>query len=325
MTNVWVLVNDRETNLTNYNNVSIVNEFVKRGMNCEAIHFSSLTTSNGALVYKNNDQVQLTAPDLVFINNKLPDLRFVQTDTGLRYSKESIQNYDSVIDALKNMKPKTLFVNDLVSHSIASLKHNIYSVIKQTNVPMPKTIIFDNENEASDLLSIIKEELQFPIVIKGTEGSGGNNVELYMNEEDLLNDMLNGKSLFQIKYMIFQQYEKDSEGLLIKVRLVGDKIEAVYRLYSPYTNETFKGEEAIGRIAVAMNVDQDLCDAVYAAAAALNIEIGWFDFFLSKGVYKFCEVNVPGGIFNSIFNNTDFAVETVDYCLKRLEEYRNGQ
>jgi glutathione synthase/RimK-type ligase-like ATP-grasp enzyme len=324
MTNVWVLINEQHTSMMNHKNVSIVNEFQNRNIDCFLIHAQSLTTNDG-LTLEYGVMGKLTPPDLVFINGNMFDHKFITDESKINESDR--QQLLSVLDILESMKPQTLFVNDVVSQRKASLKHEVYEILAKTNVVMPHTKVSYDWDDSDEFIDQILQEFQFPVVTKATQGVTGDTVRLSRDRSELKNDLQirKTKSVKYKKPIIFQEYEKDSEGLLIKARLVGDKIEAVYRMYSPFVDDVFKAEEEYGRMGIAMQVDQPLRDIVLEAAAALNIEVAWFDLFYSKGVYKFCEVNAPGGVFNSIYNNTNFAVETVDYCLKRLEEHRNGQ
>lgn len=297
-----------------YNNERLLSEFERRGFACTSRIFKELTPFGKRLfthdINTPESQELFEQPDLIFFNN------------SIKIQESRRDRHELVLSNLRAMKPNTLFINDLDSHVNASLKHTVYETLERANIPMPKTKVYYDWNASDSFIQQILQEFSLPVVVKSTDGYGGSGSDLCANSSDL-KIVLEGRLTQDDQAalpIIVQNYEKDSEGLLIKVRLIGNKIEAVYRMYSPYAEQAFKSEKEIGHMCIAMNVDQQLENFVRKIAETLGIEVAWLDLFVSNGQYKFCEINVPGGIFNSMFNNTNFAAEIVDYCAQRLEE-----
>lgn len=333
MTSAWVL--SFFTNEKNYNNSKIIQELKKRSVDCKFLslekmlskRISILDNDNPNDIYYENFETLLERPDLIILTNsiRISDLKNLSS------------KYNIIVNTLKRWEEDTLIINDVFFHSFASSKHNVYRLLKENDIPIPKTFVFE-EKADSDALNQIIEELGDKIVVKPVDSYSGRGVTLQRSKEDVLkaiNDIRNEKieifkqfsqqteeqlkTYFEKFPVILQQYQADSAGLMAAVRVIGDDIKGCFCLGSPYTDENFKSELGAGRMQIAMKIDNNLEELIKKTMKVLNLEIARFDVFVSNGNYKICEVNVPGGS-NRIdyIHNTNQASTIVDYCLSRL-------
>jgi glutathione synthase/RimK-type ligase-like ATP-grasp enzyme len=301
MNSVWLLTNGTDENY--YSNKALIEEFSRRGVGCSLYNFHKLYADSEGSIYIENEN--LTPPDLVFFNN------------SIKPHSKSVQKTALLLQAFKSMSDGTVFINDPESHIRASFKHTSYELLQKAEVSIPATkIIYEIEDDQS----FLNHNLRYPLVFKPTDGFNGYNTEI-VNSSDELSKILNEKKAAGIEPpFILQEYESKSDGLMLKVRTMGEDVKAVFRLSSPFAPSAFKADKETGHLGIAATVDEKLAEFCKRITSTLNIEVSWIDMFVSAGEYKFCEINVPGGIFNTIFNDVDFAEEIVDYCFKRVGE-----
>ncbi len=305
MKRIWILTNGSSEK--KFHNKILLEEFQKRGFYTEVVKFPALGAHEGQLFYYKDRIVD--RPDLVFINNSL---QFPEDHTRLKNQEEVI----SILESFDN----TIFVNKLANHIYSSHKHNTYKALISAGIKAPKTKIIENWEATKENIDEMVSDVTFPIVVKETYGFNGYNTTLKINSEDLLEHLrdLQTKYQPQNKPIILQEYETESDGLMIKARLIGDDIKAVYKLYSPFSNQKLSAMKAHGHLCISMKVDNKLKDFVYKSSNILGIEVAWFDIFVSNGEYKFCEVNVPGGLYNTIFTNVNPSIEIANFCVSKL-------
>ena len=305
MSNILIISNGNDENY--YSNKILIEEFIKRNHTCKLVDFQKLEVVESTLRCQGKIVKQ---PDLIFINNSIKKRR----------SKIDIQ--EEVISYISGWEKDTIIINNIRPHQFFSLKHNTHKSLESVEIELPKTITLIEPDASEKIIDKIICELGVPVVVKKTDGFNGLQTHLCENKEQL-SDHLKSLNIDSFSPILLQHYEVDSDGLMIKVRLMGDEICAVYRLYNPYKNISFKGEKELGHMAIAMIVDDDLRKIVKNISSFTGLEVAWLDFFFSNNTYKLCEINVPGGIYNSIFHNVNPATEIVDYCLTKLENMKN--
>lgn len=311
MTEVWIISNTSEKT---YNNEQIKSELVKRNVSCKVIQFNLLTLFDEILFYKNNlikNVEKLSSnPDLVIFTNSIQINETMQTQCKL------------VLNKLISMKPQTIFVNDIESHITASSKHNVYEILQETDIPMPKTKISYNWNISDNFIEQILIEFSLPLVIKSTDGYGGEGIDLCKSRDELkanlearMIDVIGNK-----KPIIFQEYMNQSAGLMIGVRATGSKIDARYMLGSPIKDEAFKSDISPGKLQFACEVDDKLREIVTKTMLALELDTARLDIFPTIDGYKICEVNCAGNFYGlDVTNNLNQAADIIDLAFSKLE------
>ncbi|MBR2968069.1 MAG: RimK family alpha-L-glutamate ligase [Clostridia bacterium] len=161
-------------------------------------------------------------------------------------------------------------------------------VMAKANLPMPKTILspFTYANIGfTDLkfLDNVIAKLSFPIVIKETHGSFGQQVYLARDYDALVAIV----QKIAPRPMIFQQYIECGNSDL-RLQVVGDKVVAAVKRESK--NGDFRANATLGGIMTAYTPTSEERDLAIAAAKAAHAEIAGVDILQGDKPYL-CEVN----------------------------------
>ena len=187
--------------------------------------------------------------------------------------------------------------------------------IASSGLNMPKTIVapFTYANigyDNVDFLKSVVKWLDFPIVVKESHGSFGQQVYLAHNYDELVELT---KRIVP-KPMIFQQYiECGSSDLRLQV--VGDRVVAAVRRTS---NGDFRANATLGGTMTAYTPTKAEIDLAIDAAKAVGAEIAGVDILQGDKPY-ICEVNANAH-FKRLMDATgiDVAAKIVDYFLSSI-------
>ena len=187
--------------------------------------------------------------------------------------------------------------------------------IAKTGLNMPRTVVapFTYANIGYDNVEFLKSvvsKLDFPIVVKESHGSFGQQVYLAHNYDEL--EELTKRIV--PRPMIFQQYiECGSSDLRLQV--VGDEVVAAVRRTS---NGDFRANATLGGTMTAYTPTKAEIDLAIGAAKAVGAEIAGVDILQGDKPY-ICEVNANAH-FKRLMDatNIDVAAKIVDYILSRV-------
>ena len=188
--------------------------------------------------------------------------------------------------------------------------------IANAGLNMPKTIIapFTYANIGYDNVEFLKtvvSKIDFPIVVKESHGSFGQQVYLAHNYDELVELT----KRIAPKPMIFQQYIECGNSDL-RLQVVGDEVVAAVRRTS--LNGDFRANATLGGKMTAYTPTKTEIDLAISAAKAVGAEIAGVDILQGDKPYL-CEVNANAH-FKRLMDatNIDVAAKIVDYVLSRV-------
>lgn len=192
-----------------------------------------------------------------------------------------------------------------------------YIKLKNTDIKMPKTFIapmtFSKEYPDYAFLMQVEEQLGYPMVIKESKGSFGEQVYLVKNH---------GEALEQIKNIghhefIMQEYVKESSGRDIRINVVGDRaVTAMER-----TNENdFRANITNGGSMKAYTPTEQEQEMAIKVCRYLKLDFAGVDILFGENkVPLLCEVN-SNAHFKNIFDCTgvNVADAIIDYIISKV-------
>ncbi len=193
-----------------------------------------------------------------------------------------------------------------------------YEVLSGFQIAMPKTIIapkiFENtEIQDFSSYSIIAEEIGFPMVIKESFGSFGQQVYLVENYEEMINQV---KELGGTPYL-FQKFISSSFGRDIRLNVVGDKVAAAMLRTS---DNDFRANISAGGQMYGYNPSDEEIKLAIKCCKIIGADFAGVDIlFGDNGQPVLCEVN-SNAHFKNIFLCTgiDVADSIVEYIIKDI-------
>ncbi len=184
-------------------------------------------------------------------------------------------------------------------------------------IPMPKTIVapFTYANigygDKLEFLNKVTARLDFPIVVKESHGSFGQQVYLAKNYAMLVELV----KKIQPRNMIFQQYIECGNSDL-RLQVAGDEVVAAVRRTS--LNGDFRANATLGGVMTAYKPTSAEVELALAAAKAVKAEIAGVDILPSDKPYL-CEVNANAH-FKRVMDATgvDVAEKIAEYVISRV-------
>ena len=177
------------------------------------------------------------------------------------------------------------------SDSIEASKDKMYSmqIMAQAGLPIPKTMLTRFPCK-SDL---VEKQVGFPCVLKVVTGSHGAGVYLCHNAKEFedLSELIS--SLDFTNSMIVQEYIKDSEGIDLRVIVIGGRVVGAMKRSS--TDGSFKANISRGGQGEVYNVDEQMELLAIKVAKVLDLDIAGVDLLFHPDGYKICEANSSPG------------------------------
>ena len=187
--------------------------------------------------------------------------------------------------------------------------------LMNAGLPMPRTIVapytFANIGYTNYIfLDNIAKSLSFPIIIKESFGSFGQQVYLAKNKEELKQKV---KKL-GTKSMIFQEYIASSYGRDIRLQVVGNKVVAAMYRYSEEGD--FRANVTIGGKMKPYQPTMTECDLAIRCCEIIGLDFAGVDIlFGEQGEPILCEVN-SNAHFKNIYDCT--GVNAADYIISHI-------
>ena len=208
--------------------------------------------------------------------------------------------------------------NNSRSIEICDDKAKTVVALAQRGIPMPKTVVaplvFSNCNENDQtFINNLVQTLDFPMIVKESNGSFGWQVYLANNKQQL-NDLR--KKLLHVSHL-YQQFISSSSGKDVRVIVVGGK--AVASMVRENKND-FRANVELGGSAKYMPVDDVFLRTAENCANALDLDYAGVDLLVDQnGLPLVCEVNSNAYFkgMQSVFN-VDVADVYLQHILKKL-------
>ncbi|GAA5416248.1 glutathione synthetase [Paraliobacillus ryukyuensis] len=185
------------------------------------------------------------------------------------------------------------------SQAIATCDNKVemYEVLHQANIPIPKTIlapkIFSKQqNIAFESFYPIEKALNYPIIVKEGYGSYGEQVYLIHNREALIEKIQD----IADRPFVFQSFIQSSYGKDVRLYVVGDEVVAGLRREN--TND-FRANVAAGGKVMPFIPNEQQKQLAIAATKAVGADFAGVDLLFGESDEPIvCEVNTSAHIKN---------------------------
>ncbi|MDR0856185.1 MAG: RimK family alpha-L-glutamate ligase [Clostridiales bacterium] len=180
-------------------------------------------------------------------------------------------------------------VNSSRCISVCDNKSDMYIALAHAGVPVPQTMLapftYDNVGYYSyEFLTAAEERLGFPMIVKESYGSFGQQVYLAEDKSDLLTIVKHIKS----KPFLMQRFLSESRGWDIRINIVGGKVVGCMRR----ENKTdFRSNLTLGGKATPHKASGAEMEVARAAARAVDADFCGVDLLYDDGKPVVCEVN----------------------------------
>ncbi|MGE6375580.1 ATP-grasp domain-containing protein [Peribacillus muralis] len=200
---------------------------------------------------------------------------------------------------------------------ICDSKAKTHQALAGHGIPMPKTIFppftYDGiERGNMDVFKQIGSELGFPLIVKESYGSFGEQVYLLQTEEELL------MTIRQLghKPFIIQEFIRHSKGRDIRVNVVGDQVVAAMQRHSEHD---FRANMTAGGKAEPYTPTKEEAKLAIRCAKLLGASFAGVDLLFGEDGPLLCEVNSNSHLLN-IYECTgiNIADSMFDYMLNNL-------
>ncbi|ADU31352.1 ATP-grasp domain-containing protein [Evansella cellulosilytica] len=191
-------------------------------------------------------------------------------------------------------------------------KAYMHQVLSSKHIPMPKTIISPKVYPGLPLtdeshVEMIKETLNFPLILKEAYGSFGQQVYWINNEKELIQKVTELKG----RELVFQEPVMTSLGTDIRLNVVGERVVAAMKR----TSETdFRANVTAGGKTIRYKPTANEEALAIASAKAVGAVFAGVDLLIGEDGPVLCEVNSNPHL-RSIYECTgvDVAVEMVEF------------
>lgn len=191
--------------------------------------------------------------------------------------------------------------------------------LSKAGIPMPRTILapktFDNIGYTNyDFLQTVAERLGFPLVLKESFGSFGQQVYLIRDEEELLAQV----KKIGTRHMLFQEYIDTSFGRDIRLQVVGGKVIAAMYRYSE--DGDFRANLTIGGKMKPYQPSERQCELAIRSCEIIGLDFAGVDLLFGKDEEPIvCEVN-SNAHFKNIYDCTgvDAAEAIIAHIRRRI-------
>ena len=186
-------------------------------------------------------------------------------------------------------------VNSAFAIDICENKANLYQILAQNHINIPKTVIFPmmtkfNKNKAILFLNNAISDLGMPIIVKEWYGDYGQNVYLCKSKEELydLVEKLNGNML------LLQEFIVEASGSDIRLFVIKNKVVASYRRRN--SGGEFRSNLSLGGSMdkyIPTYLDEQLA---VGATKAVGCDFAIVDILKSINGPVVCEVNTSASV-----------------------------
>lgn len=177
------------------------------------------------------------------------------------------------------------------------------------DICLPKYIVAKWQFTYEELVSILGS----PFVVKGLQGSQGNQVYLVKQPKDYIGL----KHRYQEQEMLFEEFIRESYGHDVRFLMIAGQVTACMERIS---KEGFRSNFALGGTVKSYPIDDRIREIGAAVYAKTKLDIVGVDLLLGAEDYVFCEINVTPGIegielatqVNAAGQIMDYICETAD-------------
>lgn len=201
-----------------------------------------------------------------------------------------------------------LSIVDIAEQSVARSKVLSYDRMARAGLPIPRTLVFFHQADRER----IKQQFDYPFVIKPDNGFGGMGVALIHDDEEL--DAYLATLEFGVAYMA-QEYISTSKGRDIRVvTLNGEPLYSVKR--QNHNSDEFRSNVHLGGEASWYEIDEPTKELCRKAASLFGLKILGLDLLFGEDGFVFTEVNSFPGFDQERSSAGIHAIQTViaEFC-----------
>ncbi|MEC5422037.1 RimK family alpha-L-glutamate ligase [Virgibacillus sp. C22-A2] len=258
----------------------------------------------------------------IYKNNELLSYLGIGQLEVLRQDKNKLPDYvvfaDKDIYLAKQLEYLGVPVfNSAEAIDISDDKIATYQRLAVKNLPIPRTIIapkiFVSGQLDKTTVQLAMESLGFPMIIKESFGSFGEQVYLIYTEEELYKmvESLQGKAF------MFQEFISSSYGNDLRLQVVGDEVVAAMKRSA---SDDFRANVTAGGTMTAYKPTQQEEKLAIAATQAIGADFAGIDLLFGPNNSPIvCEINSNAHIRNMFdCTNINVADYIIGYILNRL-------
>lgn len=318
MINVWILGNyfsNWKDMKKHYQYSTLIKEFERRGCIVKFIDTPNLIIRNNSnyIEYEN----ELLDP---------PDIALIKTFLTGEYWKQKMRKLQSM---------GTFILNDPDNMIEYTDKVKMYQKLKNSNIPIPKTIGIDIKTPIDDMIKITEEKIGWPCIIKPNYGWAAGGLFTCMNPNDLRYAIANmqlsldtvmGKSRPKPTSFVIQELI-NAKYMLVFTSAGRDKFYTtmVYGKSSHLQKTTYKNNSLLSvfekyGMTIQQKPSNEATNIFISSLEALGLDIVRAEIFVTNDGYKVCELNGSGSFgIPSIACRENIAKDIVE-CV--MQKYR---
>jgi len=237
-----------------------------------------------------------------------------ETVSGLSKRPDFVLFWDKDISLAKGFENLNIPVfNCSEAISICDDKYLTHLILAKYNIRMPNTFkipfaFSGMEYLDSSFISILEDELDYPFIIKATNGSFGNQVYLINNKNELLDILMKNKGVS----LIAQEYIPSSFGRDLRMYMVGDTCAAAIIRNN---EKDFRATTNLGGFGTAYEPSNDQIQLAKKIMNIIGLDFAGIDFLFDKEEKLIlCEVN-SNAHFKELYDATSInvAVNIMEY------------
>ena len=186
-------------------------------------------------------------------------------------------------------------------------------ILAESNLPVPKTLLVKHPIN----LEWVKENLNFPVIIKTLSGSFGAGVFMAEDKKQLAQLMKMAEITNEGYDIILQEFVKDSYGKDLRVLVVNGKVVGCMMRQS--VDDDFRANITRGGEGIPYQITEDIDWLGGESARLLGLDIAGVDLLFDNGGYKICEVNSsPGFEGMDRYTKTNIAEDIVNFVKYKI-------
>jgi glutathione synthase/RimK-type ligase-like ATP-grasp enzyme len=227
-------------------------------------------------------------------------------------------NHNDNLNTLREIGVKV--INNPKIHRICTDKWEYHKILKNHNIPTIQSMLVSLPI-SDDTLKEIESSIEYPVVIKPTNGSLSRGVIKCHNLDDIWYASSKIYKLpFKPRQAIIQKWVDHSVKGVLRTMMIGGNIVACAQRYPSIQTDFFYSGKAENSIRVAYKLTPELikyCNSVYLALD--KIDICAMDILYDDKNYVACDINSPGNFIGlDILLNTNIAKSIAEYLVSKL-------
>jgi gamma-F420-2:alpha-L-glutamate ligase len=201
------------------------------------------------------------------------------------------------------------------SDAIATVKDKMHmsQKLRGRGLPTPKTLLV----KFPISMSMVTQELGFPVVIKTISGARGFGVHL-CESPAALRDLMELLSIHQnVHGLILQEFVAQSFGRDLRVFVLGGRVIGCMKRLS---SGGFKANYSLGGTVESYSMTEEIQYLSLAATDLFNLDIAGIDLLFTSDGYTICEANSsPGFKGMEEATGSDIASQIINYIVSKVK------